>query len=406
MSAIPLHLKLKFGQAVWHDQPYISLQRNELTEMDFYDHIEPVHRAFTILQEPTANIPVIIIGERRAGKTSLLKLLLDKLSKEPHFISIEIPWLGINSAAKLMEEFLESLFMVLDPEDKELQKEIRQVNDLRDFQATMIKILAYKPDAVVVYGIDELDSILEDQVTDSAGQAEIIRLINSLNDTTTLPVKLILSTTRELEKFGTDYLLKAKAEHIRLDPFSASDLNAMTIGILGKDFSITEEEQETIYTLSGGWPYWAKALLYHLVQSPPDDQRIQQARMKATQSVSATWEHIYEKHWDDEYQRALILFIAQHNGQIKTDQIRIHNKFATALRNLSERGYILQSQKGYQFRIQLLQDWLSQWVRFEEELQKYHGLLKSLTPKQDPWVTVEDNEMIEVSKEDLRRRGF
>jgi hypothetical protein len=406
MPSTPLHLKLNFRQFVWHDQPYISPQTKQTIERDFFDHVEAIHQALSILQEPSVRTPVIIIGERRAGKTSLLKLLLYKLteSEDQHFIGIDIPVLGIDSALRLMEEFLDSLFLAVDPEDPELQKEVRQVSDQRDFEATMKKILNYKPESVVVFGIDEIDSILQDQVTDQVAQKEILRLINFLSESTTLPIKLILTTTREPEKFGAGYQLTANAKRIRLSPFSVTDYNEMTSNIFGKDLEFSEQERDAVYALSGGWPYWAKALLYPLVQLPQGDQRMQQAKIEAIQSTSFIWKHIYEKHWDEQ-QRALILFIAQNGGQINTDKIRIHSNFTIAMHELIERGYILHNPDGYRFQIQLLQDWLSQWVEFKDQVHKHHGFLSRLTPELDPWADG-DNDVVEISKEDLRQRGL
>ncbi len=408
MASTPLHLKLKFRQTVWHDQPYVSPQTQQVIEMDFFDRAEPIHRAMPILQEPGVHTPIVIIGERRAGKTSLLKLLLHQLNenKDQCFIGIEIPWLGIDSASTLMKEFLESLFLAIDPEDSELQREIRQVSDQRDFEAMMKKIMSHKPGAIVVFGVDELDSILQDQVTNQAAQKEIIKLIYSFFDeSNSLPIKLILTTTREPEKFDIDYQqLTAKTEIIRLAPFPISDFNNLIDSILEKEFGLTEQERDAIYALSGSWPYWIKALLYHLVQLPSGNQRMQQAKMQAIQSVSDTWEHIYKQHWN-EHQHALILFIAQHGGQITANQISLHNNFTIALHDLIKRGYVIQTSDGYSFQIQLLQDWLSQWVRFDEQAQKYRSFLSSLVPERDPWVD-DDEDVVEVSKEDLRRRGF
>lgn len=87
-------------------------------------------------------------------------------------------------------------------------------------------------------------------------------------------------------------------------------------------------------------------------------------------------------------------------------EINLNNlNFKIALHQLIERGYIINDAIGYRLRIGLLQNWLTQWIRFEEQTHRYRGLIANMAPERDPWLGVED-EIIEISKEDFRRRGF
>lgn len=407
MSAISLRSRVKFGPPVWHDQPYVLQNSSLKNERDFYDRNEELKIALPTLMEPSIHVPIVVIGERRSGKTSLLKLLLHKLSEDQRFISIYIPWLGINSAPKLMREFLHSLFRELLLDDITVKEKINQVNNLIDFQVQVKEILGNRTDVIVVFCIDEIDSILLQSDLDQTSKSEIFSLIGFLIESSVFPIKLVLSSTCEPEKFGADYILKTKTENIRLKPFPTSDLSEMLNGILGNDFQVTDQEQNALYEVSGGWPYFAKALLYYLVQYSPDGKDLARAISEAIKNdqIIGTWEHIYESHWGD-YERAVILFLAKHGGKVTIAEINLNNlNFKIALHQLIERGYIINDAIGYRLRIGLLQNWLTQWIRFEEQTHRYRGLIANMAPERDPWLGVED-EIIEISKEDFRRRGF
>ncbi len=406
MSSMPLHMKVKFGPPVWHDQAYESQSKQKL-ERDFFDRTDVIKTVMPILLEPNLHMPIVVVGERRAGKTSFLRLLLHKLGQDQRFIPVLIPWLGIDSASKLMKEFLDSLFLNLGLDDTALKEQIRHVSNLSDFQAKLEEILADRPDAIVVFGIDEIDSIVIGQTVDQAGKDEIFRLIGFLSESTTLPIKLVLTSVREPEQFGANYIFKAKTEPIHLKPFTIADLQEMIKVILGEDFLVTEQELNAIFAMSGGWPFFAKALIFSLVQLSPRERGIERAAGMAIQNtaVSSTWEHIYQMHWD-EYERTLVLFLSNFGGYVANEKIRLHNhKFKIALHQLIDRGYLVKEDDGLRFRVGLLQSWLSQWIGLEEQKDTYQSSMEILSVERDPWAG-RNNEIIEVSKEDLVRRGY
>jgi hypothetical protein len=407
MSSMSLHVRIKFGPPVWHDQPFDSPQLNQKNERDFYDRTDALNKAMPILLEPNLRTPIVLIGERRAGKTSLLRLLLFKLGQDQRFIPTLIPWLGIDSASKLMQEFLDTLFLNLGLDDSFLKEQIGRVNNLSDFQASLEEILADRPGAIVVFGIDEFDSIVIDQISDPMSREEIFRLITFLSESTTLPIKLILTSVREPEQFGANYMFKTKTEPIHLTPFSFADLRDMISETLKDDLQFTDQELNGVYQMSGGWPYFAKALILALLQLAPDERSVDQAVGLATKNtgVSSTWEHIYQIHWD-EYERSVILFISNFGGHVPNEKIRLHNhKFKIAVHQLIDRGYLEHDDKGYYFKVGLLQVWLSQWLELDVQKLQYRNSLSVLSVERDPWDGPSD-EIIEVSKEDLVRRGF
>jgi len=91
MTNIPAYLRVKFGEEVWHDESYDG------NPADFFDRLPAKEQALAILRSPQTQRAVWLVGERRAGKTSLLKLLIQKC-REEGFLAIEIPWQSIHSS--------------------------------------------------------------------------------------------------------------------------------------------------------------------------------------------------------------------------------------------------------------------------------------------------------------------
>lgn len=408
MNTIPLHLKIKFAEFVWHDQPFLHPQLRQQVEKDFYDRKTPRELAEPILWALMGK-PIVFLGERRAGKTSMLKLLIHSLESDSRFIPVEVPWLGIRSAADLMRELLDNLYFKLDLDNTSLRETFLQIRTTSEFHRAIASILKYAPDKIIVFGIDEFDSIVIDQV-DETKKYEILAVISSLVEAQSLPVKLVLTMTRELSKLEMGHAspLTARAEQIRLEPFSKADLDEMILGIAGSEISFNEQDLQHIFNLSGGWPYFAKALLYYLVQLPPNEERFEQTKEKAVRDhgLSDALEHIYLKHWDDS-QKTMILLVAQRGGQVMPEEMSVlEESVKTAAKELVKRGYLLEAENRYHFRVGLMQDWFARWPRFEEQAQKYlASTLLRLERMKDPWAGGED-EITQISPEESKRRGF
>lgn len=408
MDTIPLYLKVKFSEAVWHDQPYMHPQLRERVERDFYDRKTPRELAESILWALNIDKPIVFLGERRAGKTSMLKLLMCSLESDPRFVPVEVSWLGIRSASDLMRELLDTLYFKLDLDNASLRETFGQIHTPADFHRALASILKYTPGKCIVFGIDEFDSIIIEQA-DETKKNEIINVIASMVDAETLPVKLVLTMTREPNKLETGYAspLTARALQIRLEPFPKTDLEEMMLGIVMPGVSLSAQDLERIFDLSGGWPYFAKALLYYLVQLS-SEERLEQAREKAVQdhSLSDALEHIYHKHWDDS-EKTMILLVAQRGGHVTAEEMSIvEQSVKSAAKELVKRGYLSETNDKYHFRIGLLQDWFLQWTRFEEQVQKYlKDILTRMERREDRWAGGED-EIVQISPEEVRRRGF
>ncbi len=403
-----IHLKVKFAEAVWHDQPYYHPQLKKKVEKDFFDRDGIYQQSMQLILSLETRKALILVGERRAGKTSMLKLLLDKVKNVEQFVSVEVPWAAIDSVEKLMLEMLSGLYHALAIDDKELWESFKTVHAVSEFSAVLTKIAGLYPEKIFVFGIDEFDSIILEQVTDSSQRSMLIGLVSMLVETSSLPVKIILMTAREINRIevGRTSLLASRSETLRLNPFPDKDLHGMVSNIAGIDTQISEQEIDQLSTLSGQWPYFVKSLLYHLVQLPAGEARLESAKAKSLVSISDTWVHIYQKHWDD-VARTVILLLAQRNGHLSLEEIQtLGTEIKAAAQELVTRGYLIQDDNSYRFRIGLLPEWLHRWPRFEEQVQKYlRDILIRLERRKDRWAGGQ-GEVIEVSREELRNRGF
>ena len=263
MDASQLQQRVKFAEYVWHDQPYLHPQLKTTMPKDFYGRQEAIQKAKTTLQ--LSSRPVIFIGERRAGKTSIFKLIMRSLRNEVDFIPVEISWLEVHSAAELMREMLVSIYEKLELSSATMLDAFEKAHSPAEFRHLMQDMLE-NSSKIVALGIDEFDTLLFEQSEEE--RKKIIGAVISLVEADEFPVRVVLTMTREPASIETGYAspLTTKSEKIRLEPFSKAEMNEMLLGILEDQLPISERERSEIFELSGGWPYFAKALLYHWIE--------------------------------------------------------------------------------------------------------------------------------------------
>jgi hypothetical protein len=386
--------RVKFAEPVWHDQAYEHPQLREIRQKDFYGRQDAVKRAKTTLQLSAR--PVIFIGERRAGKTSILKLILRALQSDAKYVTMEIPWLEVRSASALMRAILTSVYEKLDLTEPSLLDAFEKIHTPAEFRHSLQTLLKKTPDRMLVIGIDEFDSILYEQSEDE--KKNIIGAIISLVETDEFPVKVVLTMTREPASIEVGYSspLTTKSEKIRLEPFSKSETEEMLLGILENQIPISEQERKEIFGLSGGWPYFAKALLYHWIEFAGEDNALSLAKEKAVKDAGLcdAMEHIYLKHLNPS-ERTILLVTAKQGGKVTAKENSVLDvSIKAAAHELIKRGYLLAKDDGYVFRVALFQDWFSRWTRFEEQAQQYvTEILVAIERKKDPWAGVKSDDI-------------
>jgi len=394
MTSNPDYLWVKFGEFVWHDDPYDG------KPADFFDRDAEKKRALDILRSPETRRAIWLVGERCAGKTSMLRLLLNKCKEDERYAACEIPWQSILSLADFYRELPQKLGEAANIQTIQGGGEPSHQAFWKAFQA----IKQGLDGKTLVIGVDELDTIL-DRFGDENARIEVISILHQLVEDT--DVKIIIATVKPADKieFLKASPLANRSERVYLRPFDSQDLERLIRHFLP---SSGDEYIEKIGHLSGNWPYYAKAILYHLLQIPEKSpRRLEQAREQAVGSIASTCEHLYKRHWDREERRALLL-LTNKEALRQEEFERLDTPLRTAFSRLIERGYVLQEEQRYRFRVQLIGDWFRTWDHreLEEETLEIPRLLKRLDRSLDPWRQEPGEISITVTAEELRRRGF
>jgi AAA-like domain len=405
-------IKVKFNEAVWHDKPYCHPQMEIQVERDFYDRDEKKARAETILRSPDGK-PVFILGERRSGKTSMLKLLADHLSNDPsgQFVPIPIPWQGIRSHNELAEEIIQGICLGLDkelPNTLQLPRSSHQQDSttIGEFIKVIRQLLTPVSSKIVVISIDEFDSILEEVAPTE--KYEILRLTLTLAEMNDLPIRLLLTLSRIPEEGSYSQQLFSKSQPISLDPFMKEDLDDMVKGILGQPDYVSTQDLQRLFDLSGGWPYFAKLLLECLLNQQPDTRSLDLASEQAIKHtlVEQALNHIYMWHLSDS-EKAMMLLLAKQGGHISAEEMSVVGvSLRTGIAELVRRGYVVKDDNdgSYRFRIGFLKEWFPRWVKFDEEVEKrLKELLLRIERLRDPWA---GSIPITVANEDLDQYYF
>lgn len=383
--------RVKFRQEVCYDETY------EGREADFFNRVEEKRRALSDLMAPNTSWTVWVVGERRAGKSSLLCLLGEKC-RRANMVVLNIPWQAIYSLDDFYHEYIEALDQALNISFEERQQFLCDPSNSSAFrQALEQRRLAIGEKKVVVI-LDELDSILRE-----VGPQNQREIIGTLERLVSIGQKLIVASTRRPEDIETSTAspLIRKATLIELHPFSDEDMNNLISAYLQPS---TVEIQEQIRYWSGNWPFYAKAILFHYFLLPNNiSNHFQRALSEAVNTIAPLCEHLYRHHWNEDERRAVLL-LARKKNISSADLYLLGTAAVTAFKNLVKRGYFVQDEQGqYRFRVHLIGKWLHQWLhrQLEEEKLNLEAWLRVLAWREEPGERV-----IRVTREELRRSNL
>lgn len=389
---------IKFNDPVWHDGEF---NQKENKKKDFFGRKTEKNAAIEILTSSDSRRPVIIIGERRAGKTSLMKLLIEYLKDDNHFLPIEIPWLGITSFDQFVHEFitLVAINLEVSPSD------YREIKTWMTGIDISVAVLMYQIDQLLkktnntaktlVFCIDEFDSIIDEQLTNNEDKTKILGLINTIVESSNLPIKLLLNMTSSPKNIESTRHspLTAKAEQLYLKPFNFEETKELITTILGNQYEL---DIQRIYELSGGWPYFIKLLLVYIVKSglkKPNMNEVLKEALKdhpANQSI----ENIFLKHFDD-YEKAIVLWLAKEKGTLKNEKIsNFTNCQRRAIGQLIDRFFLKDNNDdSVSFTIEYFKEWFLQWDKYDLQFEKYleHSDLSF------------EGTVIEITEDDLKK---
>ncbi len=355
-------------------------------QKDFYDRREALERIKQSLNSGSAH-PLVILGERRIGKTSLyvrsINFVKEALSAQ--FTPLLLPHGAvIRSFNDFVRELLQALSKALDENlaENELMGQDGKLKFLSMGQLSeTIARLISKSNKTFIICMDEFDAALAN--SGPADADRILGLTSYLAERADLPLTTLFTITHSIRQTPGAFHSPdvAKAEVIPLAPFSKEDLATMTSDLLGEQIAFPKAAQNHLYRLSGGHPYFSKLLLDCLAQRrlPADGiiqattQMVEQAAADAARDPRAhsAISNIYHIHFSEQ-EKAIMLLLAKDNAPLSVQSIRqLGASYITAAKRLHRRGYLNQQEGGsYAFHIAFLGHWLREWEEYEEELER------------------------------------
>ena len=357
-------------------------------EGDFYGRQTELRQIEAILRGGRS-VPVVILGERRIGKTSLQNVVLQRLvgSDGERFLALQIEPRGLVSLEDLTQAILQRLSSKMSDFRATSEPIILPPTPVGQFDQVFRHLAEPAPSEVFLLCIDEFDEIVRSARPDELPR--IMGLIHHLMEHADLPLRLFFTMTRipsqlEIEQYSP---LVSKSTPIELSPLPVEDLEALVKGVSHSSLW-TLSGIECLYELSGGHPYIAKLLLLHVLgiasqsEPPPTVEReqVEFALSAALEDPHANHvlSNLYRVHFNDN-EKALLLTVSRRGSLVTEKELKLAGAaWSKAARYLENRHYLQKISAGVDYRINFLGKWLRSWIEFEEECERFSALLGQL----------------------------
>lgn len=368
---------IRLNQHVYRDTGFRHPQLGTEVGREFFDRTVETARALDALAGRTSRC-VLIVGERRMGKTSLFRHLIERLKAAPGVVAAQLPPGGsLHSADDLFGEIVDQVAAMLPETGEDPPVFEPGLNAVAQLDA-LAALFAGQPGGTVVLCLDELDVCLEHQETPPAERARIAALIDGLGEREDLPVKLLCTMIRQPERLATGIApdLLQRATLIHLPPFSGPDLDQMVAELASEHLGLELKAGDlaSIYRASGGWPFFAKVLLVTLGESAPGARRLEHGCEQAAvhPAVTEAVAHIF-RHYLDKNEKCFMIELARRQGRLTAGQAaELGAAGRSAADQLVKRFFVARDPNGgYEFRIGLLAAWFQQWSKFQELAETY-----------------------------------
>lgn len=232
------------------------------TRTDLFDRDTELQLIQQTLDSPIRR-PIVIMGERVTGKTSLLNVSVESIAKEQRVNVLPLP--HVESRANLAEEVLEGIAgevgTTLYREGLRSPTGELLLSTNAEFVRTASELSARRSDSSFLLCLEELDSMLV-KCTDATSD-QILGLILHLVNNTEIPVKFLFTMTRTAEHIlrshATSFVNSARI--IRVEPWGFEEACEFVTWLFKGAVTFPREAQELIFASCGGHPYLTKAVL-------------------------------------------------------------------------------------------------------------------------------------------------
>ncbi len=275
---------------VVQDNPYIYGAPVE-AQSSFFGRKRELEQIIQAVIKPTKQ-DILLIGERRTGKTSLLNQLKKRLTGS--FIPVNIV-LNTSEAKTeniltlVMQEVIKSLIKKGFPIDKHLQEDSNGSNFIDNLEKSIETVQPEKSGIKIVLLIDEADYLL--QVKRNSSNIVDAPRSGSLRDRAQNILRAALQSseignylravvvgTRELSTYvsqrSSPFFNHFRFVNLRL--FSTDETRELIVKPAASlEYQYTEEAIGRITNLSGGQPYYCQAICYESFNSAMESKRKQ-----------------------------------------------------------------------------------------------------------------------------------
>ncbi len=336
---------------------------------------------------PANSRPVIVLGERRIGKTSLQNIARKRLTagSDGKVVPLVLPSAAaIRSQNDYAKEILQSLCAHLG---KPLQETGLigahgqfQLTAFGQFAAVVTRLTKTAPPALYVIFLDEFDDVLTKRSHDEADK--ILGFSDYLIENSDLPFSAFFTMTRLPASIKESYrspILATGSELIELLPFSLQQMKKMVKGLLNNKIKLNNSAINSLFLASGGHPYFTKLLLDRLLkrhwqtQSPlfVTATMLEDAVADAIDDPRATLvlHDIYRNHFSAQEQKVTLILAHRQTSIAKAELKALGTPLLTAARRIERRGYLLRRNNYYEFRLNFMGCWLREWDAYEEEIE-------------------------------------
>lgn len=355
----------------------------------FYNRREALEKALRVILAGK-RVPVVVIGERRIGKTSFHNVVMEMICQEnPAYVMLQVEPRGNATVDLFAEAVLRQMTMHLkrDLHDTGLYTAERHFHlDAPDqFDLAVRRILPDGWRGQFVLCIDEFDEIV--RLTTKTGETEkerLFDLIHHLVERSSLPLTLFFTMTRVPDPLKREVPspLMGKSEIVELAPLPHPATLDMIDWLL-KDTKITIQPaaKERMAELAGGHPYFIKLLVSNL-SSPIQNQdeatidliEFEQAVLpRALDDPRARYaiENIYKAQHFSPDEKSVLLYLAERGEPVEMAEFRMAGREVMhAVNSLTARNYLFKQENRYTIRIRFLEHWFRNWAEFEEELER------------------------------------
>lgn len=365
---------------------------------NFFGRDEELKKIKDILYS-TADILIVVQGERCTGKTSLMNrtkiILEEELDVDRKFLYFSIDPSSLQTVGDFAREIWEGVRKLLVKTEIAVPNELSQAISFdipRDVLDRLERLGSLLIDVTFVVFVDEFDKLVHE--VEENELKKIISFLHYIIEKTKFPMLFFVSVLKDLPY---PYGSRPPTRKVILHPFNQQDANFIVIKLLQNYVFPDEEILNTIFRYSGGNPFLIKLILYELFEisnfRTPEGEVVKDSLDQAIANALYNPDlydlfiDIYYKHLDDSEKR-LILYLASKDGfsvnesEIPKDDVGLRS----ALKKLISRDHILDlKHKNYQIRSALFGKWIGSWdqLDLEGERLKVPGLLEHHSPLDD-----------------------